>query len=1402
MGVRAQRPYTTAVPSPNASGLGVYGEIPVSYFTGIPNISIPLYEIKGTDINVPISLSYHAGGVTVEQQPTWVGLGWNLSAGGIITRIIKGYPDELLPGAESSLGSVKGYYTNINKNFDGDNWACKRLTEICNFNGVTPQEIEVNNVSDFEADEFNFNVNNISGKFYFDHTGEIQVQCDRLVRVIFNREFCTPFRGDSRTSRSFKGFVIIDDQGNKYYFGDINGGSNSIEYSYNKEDALNNHNDRTFSTSWYLTKVVSARGTDTFNFQYQRGPFLGNFGKGMSHTCESAATKDQSTKGVVINALTLGKYGSLPEFFFKCDGEWTVSGFFVSPVYLKSISYNNNNVASFIASKSTQLDYSYDTCYNAARGRNDMNSYSILKDTSGIEYWRTHPCAKMQKPPFEIDNIVRFQLDSLYLQSSYNTDHNPDGVHVGIKFSYSQNAGTRLFLEKISMHKGFHDKPSFYNFYYQKRDFVPRYTTTVGDHYGYNNRIGFPSGNSSSIDSLRKIIPEYVDAGALCKITYPTGGYSLFTYEVNDFSKVVNTDNRQQVDNSNGVASGLRISSIASYDSAKTNNPVLRRYYYKLDYLNGGSNSSGVLNIKPCYSIYIKGEAPEGFIFGQYSSSSPVFPLTINNQNNCVGYSEVTEGITDARGQTSFIVRKFTNHDNGYVDDSASCFLKYKGNSLDYSNYVHYYNSRNYERGRLLGEYYYNQKKDKFKEIIYSWARLGDRNYNSIRSVYFGIQLSIANVLFSSAYQTYTYPFVLSQKTERFFDLKNSLHTSKVTDYSYNYGVDHAHFYPVREEVNRSDGKRTAIEYTYVDDILNKSSLARRNNLFVAALDSLKSLNIVSKPLERRVFVNSKCIGSELVCYTLNSGYPVASSYYKLKTAIPLDDYVQFHLVENRNELMPMQDTRLVKYESYDSFNSINSPTQIVSKDGIARSYIWGYGGKLPVVVAENMLTSELKLGNNSIDSIAQATDSSKINRYTRKLRERIGGTNQSISSYTFQDGYGITSKTDSRGVTEYYRYDDFGRLVQVKDDNYSIKYQYAYKYHTDKTPENVSYGNSMIVWKLHNDCLKGGIPMDTLLYKVPAGKYEGETVEYANGLAHREISDEGQALANRICRCIYYSESKMSVFTRNNCGVGGTATSVRFELPTKAFSSTISQKVADSLAQDYIDKNGQAYANSMGVCTYSSAYKSINLSKKSCKDGSTISNGLFQVPAGRYTSTVSQQDADSKADAEIATAMSSTCIYGNNYIGNMFWKNDCSPGMSPGYVVYSVPPGKYVSLVSEDDANLYAKKDMDTYGQVYSNKNGICYYLNLDWISNTFSSAGHTCSNLISTNATWTLASPLPSWIKLNTQSGNGTLGLTVEISENVSSWSRTGSISITTTSPMKNQIVKTFTVIQEGRR
>src|SRR5262245_35313882 len=100
--------------SPNTASLGKYGEIPVGYYTGITNINIPLFNIKSRELELPVSLSYHAGGIKIEEQASWVGLGFSLNAGGVITRNVRGLPDDYTGGTSyyvSVANFAKNYMT-------------------------------------------------------------------------------------------------------------------------------------------------------------------------------------------------------------------------------------------------------------------------------------------------------------------------------------------------------------------------------------------------------------------------------------------------------------------------------------------------------------------------------------------------------------------------------------------------------------------------------------------------------------------------------------------------------------------------------------------------------------------------------------------------------------------------------------------------------------------------------------------------------------------------------------------------------------------------------------------------------------------------------------------------------------------------------------------------------------------------------------------------------------------------------------------------------------------------------------------------------------------------------------------------------------------------------------------
>jgi hypothetical protein len=89
-------------PTPNVGALTKFIDFPVGTYTGIPQISLPLTEVSSGDLKVPISLSYHALGVNISEEASWVGLNWNIDATYVITQQIRGNDDYGVSGYTNS----------------------------------------------------------------------------------------------------------------------------------------------------------------------------------------------------------------------------------------------------------------------------------------------------------------------------------------------------------------------------------------------------------------------------------------------------------------------------------------------------------------------------------------------------------------------------------------------------------------------------------------------------------------------------------------------------------------------------------------------------------------------------------------------------------------------------------------------------------------------------------------------------------------------------------------------------------------------------------------------------------------------------------------------------------------------------------------------------------------------------------------------------------------------------------------------------------------------------------------------------------------------------------------------------------------------------------------------------
>lgn len=136
------------------------------------------------------------------------------------------------------------------------------------------------------------------------------------------------------------------------------------------------------------------------------------------------------------------------------------------------------------------------------------------------------------------------------------------------------------------------------------------------------------------------------------------------------------------------------------------------------------------------------------------------------------------------------------------------------------------------------------------------------------------------------------------------------------------------------------------------------------------------------------------------------------------------------------------------------------------------------------------------------------------------------------------------------------------------------------------------------------------------------------------------------------------------------------------------------------------------------------------DIQKNGCGSGWIGSTVTYRVPAGKYISTVSQAAADNQALAEVNSkgqayanekGVCSPAIWFNEEISTYFEKNDCEFDIKGSKVKYTVKKGKYVSYVSQDDANSLALDEINANGQEYANKNGTCcnVYISRKYVGN-----------------------------------------------------------------------------------
>lgn len=1078
-------------PAPNAASLGRYGDIPVSNYTGIPQISIPFVTVNQGSIELPIGLSYHASGIKVDDIASWVGLGWSLNAGGSITRVVRGLPDE----------STNGFF---NKGYKIDEvYTAEYLNAVSR------------GMYDSESDVYYFNFPSGTGKFYFTYNKEI------LLEDYQNFMIESPFVTGSTSWR------IVNDKGEQFIFGESTvsdlGGKDVTTYSPEPGTGL----PMSYVSSWHIQKIISADKSDTLSFFYSNSESL-EYGLSENETlfwsneddpqylyCNFPTTKN------VTPATTMAVMQELP-----------------SKVVSKNL------IVEFIPSTYTRNDIDGGHALVTVKISNSLNSL-VKYFNLNYSYFGSNGNYRLR-----LDGITEHAFDGTqkpYYGFAYNTLHElPErGSYKQDHWGYSNSNASNTFIPKEIKYP---DGTFHYYDLGADRDSDPEKTLS-----GILTEIRHPTGGktvfrfepnyvskvsnfdvkkynieSHQINSLRGNDPQpfeftlseattaYISLTSTCRGTIEyavayaalsrvmpskswsvgcggsNSGSSSNQYEVlkpgtykmeafsEEYTESTYSSSRVQVDLYKSItvdsvlAGGARVREIITMDiDNKITNSVEYKYTYND---NGRIKSSGVLVRQPIYYYLGKKAADRVDPFGNTyicnahtATASPTISL---GEGTHIGYKEVKiiqKGVDiQKNGHT---VYKYVAADR----EPDASGINYPFPPPD---------NRANRRGKLLTEEYYNLSGAKLKEIFYEYARSTTNFHKLSKNLKVGKywpndEQFADSFVWTDYYNQQEWNFK-SSSTERSYSDSEVLETTT----SYYYERPQNHSYATKIQTVRSTGDTYLRKFKYPNDYSDATDSK------LSFIPKLIAGNAVSGFVEEQVWKQGYYVSGSLVEY--HPDFLKPAKVWSSKLVVPKTSLNNESIVSGKFTTF-LSDNGVFEVRQEATFDAGGQLVQLKLPGDYFTSYTWGYKKAFPIARAEGLKQNEFfytgfEDETSNISPIAKTGVKSRSTAYNitlpspntfnlsywRKVglapwelvettinqNTSIGGTDilidevrlylkgGELTTFSYDPVYGIISTTDSNNVSGFYFYDKFGRLQFIKDEKGNIvkSYQYNYK--------------------------------------------------------------------------------------------------------------------------------------------------------------------------------------------------------------------------------------------------------------------------------------------------------------------------------------------------------------------
>jgi hypothetical protein len=997
---------TIEIKSPTATSFETFSKFPISLFTGAPDIRVPFHQISYEGINVPIELVYNASGNRVNTRPTWVGLGWNLNAGGVITRTIKGNSaDEWVTDNDpTNLGYEYGFMYHF-ETLDYPNWQ-EKINDYSYYPGDPNPQVR----KDYEPDEFVFNFSGYSGRFYLNHKGEWQVISEHKIKVEVTLVDQTQLRPQvganipSNASRKCKRWIhtikLTTPDGYVYDFG----GTNATEYDMNAKyiEAM-----PPIANAWYLTKITTP-ANKSVSFVYEPDKFIDAF-----YNNRYAMDVSSGDPPNVIDSWF--DYIFPQDLGISCaassSGGGDFSGDLIFPVYLKRIDYAHGKIE-FSRSTTSQLEYNSDK--SSQYLLNPIYEtlavwyrYSRKYDASSVSGLFEH--YGLQIP----SNFGRFKLNTIEI---YN--YKKDVPVSKYSFNYTENSSTRLKLNSIVREIDGGEKKLLYSFFYNSLS-LPSFSSLKVDHWGFynNTSIDFLNYNSINFDfnSAKSPNATYMMAEILEKVVHPTGGYSKFIFEPHSYSQHMKSD-RSGLENDalETMAGGARIKRIETYDFATSISPSLvQEYYYKKNFYLGANlsslPSSGILDVFPEYRTEFNGVAKDGapFTITQVSVNS-LITMGQSISGSHIGYQNVIEVYKDANNSViGYDVHEFTHYPtdrwgNSHMDE-LSVKLTNHGRAL-YSPIV----SRHHERGKILSIASYDNNNNKVKEKLFKYEKSLDGDVRFIKVEPFDIcsnQTAGRQTKFASAYYMPGYDYRLKEIIDTQFDVGiPKLGTTQTFYYNSNKLLSD-------KVTTKSNGQ------TIYESFLFNTAFFKFN--------ALSNANILNLPAQIETKVDGKITSGIVIDYGVSG-----TSFGKITGDYKFESLNLINSSYNPSVFPPPNYSLKNTYE----YNNSGKLLSHIPNDGIVRTYLWGYQNQYPVAELKGVYFGQFSsLFNQSV--LDNPLNDQSLRAELDKIKVYLSNQNNGFISYfTYASPYGISSITDTNGITTYYFFDSLGRLTTTKD--------------------------------------------------------------------------------------------------------------------------------------------------------------------------------------------------------------------------------------------------------------------------------------------------------------------------------------------------------------------------------